>query len=460
MTYNFQNMALSAKKFSDYLKEKGVAAQVKTSRYQTQIKSVEVASSVSIEDLLPSMDVKGKLSDLTPIEETAISGKYKAKLFKLSSAIGGLSSGETFFILNTFTEKGTIKTKDLAPEKLGLTSSKYNTLASFDKDVNDGIKNLKVPSEIKVALTELYANVASNKSDGDTITMTDKSKKALTIIKPQDKQAIGKDFGEILSLRWYLTQSFGKKFSTFYFSEISNEALVDFVVEVNESGKVFRRDISAKFEAGAAPSIGAIADKIDKVYKRPNKEEKTSCDVLKALAGLIDGEKSTTSMKILAAFKTLQLPAYKTLCDIIGKRDPKIKDIQDYIQNLVSKSKTPKGRTELFVKEFKPFYTELGKNVDPSSLGVVFSGSTFAKYFSLLLSPMGYALVEYMNKQAIYQEVLNNISREMKTEQVYLNFTSTSLAFKKKLFSNAEFKFAYGANAKNSDNTGIKFSMK
>jgi hypothetical protein len=73
---------------------------------------------------------------------------------------------------------------------------------------------------------------------------------------------------------------------------------------------------------------------------------------------------------------------------------------------------------------------------------------------------MGYALVDYMNKNKIYQDILNNISREMKTEQVYLNFVGDKMVFHKKLFSNAEFKFAYGANAKDSDNTGIKFSMK
>jgi hypothetical protein len=112
------------------------------------------------------------------------------------------------------------------------------------------------------------------------------------------------------------------------------------------------------------------------------------------------------------------------------------------------------------MKQYKPFYDKLDKSVDSSSLSVVFNGSTFPKYFSLILSPMGYALVSYLNKQPIYQEILNNISREMNTEQVYLNFTSTSLAFKKKLFSNSEFKFSYGANAKNSDNTGIKFSIK
>lgn len=460
MSYNFKSMEMSAKKFAEYLVERGVSAKVKVSRYQTEIKAVELSSSVALEDLISSLAIKAQFTELSPIEEKAISGKYKAKLMKFTKPIDNINVGEAVFILNTYTEKGSIKTKDLAPEKLGLTTSKYTKIDNFDKAVYDGIKGLKVPSEIKVVLNELYSNVAANKTDGDSIAYTEKAKKALGVVKPQDKQAIGKDFGEILSLRWYLTQKFGKKYTSFYFSEISNEALVDFVVELKEDGKILRKDVSAKFEAGAAPSIGAIADNIDKVYIRPNAEEKTACNVLKALAGLT-GTKETTSVKILAAFKTLDLPAYKKLKQVVGVRgDITIKDIQEHIQDIAKKHKNAKDRTAAFMKEYKAFYDTLGKSVDASSLGVVFSANTFPKYFSLILSPMGYALVDYMNKQPIYQEVLNNISREMKTEQVYLNFGSTALVFKKKLFSNAEFKFAYGANAKNSDNTGIKFSMK
>ena len=114
----------------------------------------------------------------------------------------------------------------------------------------------------------------------------------------------------------------------------------------------------------------------------------------------------------------------------------------------------------MFNTEFKGIYETLGKNASEDSLKVVFSTPTYKKYYSLLLAPMGYALVDYMNKTPIYQEILNNISREMKTEQVYLTFPGESMGFEKKLFSNATFKFAYGANAKDSDNTGIKFSMK
>lgn len=464
MDYNFLAMETAAKKLAVVLSDKGVDVKVKTSRYQKEIKAVEVASSTPLEDLIPALSIKAKLSDLTSVEEKAISGKYKAKLLTFNAPFEGISSGSSVFILNTFTEKGSVKTKDLAPEKLGLTKSRYANTESFDKAVFEGIAKLKVASEIKAALNALYEDVVANKTEGDNVPLSDKSKKVLSIVKQQDKQAIGKDFGEILSLRWYVTQSFGKKYTSFYFSEISNEALVDFVVELKEKGKVIRRDVSAKFEKGAAPSIGAVAKNIDKVYVgvSSSREEKEAIDTLKALAGLSSTGRETTSMKILAAYKALDLPAYKKLKQIMKKKtgDLTIKEIQDYIQNIAKKYKTAKERKEAFKREFTPLYDLIGQTAKDSSMDTVFSTPSYNKYFSLLLSPMGYALVDYMNKKTIYQVVLNNISRELSTEQVYLNITSSSLSFKKKLFSNSSFQFEYGANAKDSDNTGIKFSMK
>lgn len=455
MAYNFPKMAEAAKKFKTLLDAKGVDSSIKSSRYQTEIKAVEIASATPLEELFKGLSILGKFTDLTSIEEKAISGKYKAKLFTPKT-------GDAFFVLNTFTEKGSLKTKDLAPEKLNLTDSKYTSLPTFDKAVMDGIKQLKVPSEIRAALNELYKNIQANKKDGDTVPFTDAAKKTMMLVKPQDRQAIGKDFGEILSLRWYVTQKFGKPTEKFYFSEISNEALVDFVVVVKQGAKSVKKDVSAKFEAGAAPSIGAIAGNIDKVYKAPTGETKIACDVLKALAGLDKTgveKKTTTSVKILNAVRSVKLPALAKLEAIVGK-NATLEMITKDIQTIAKNNKTPKARVEAFKARYKDFYTTLGKNADDASLGVVFSAPTFNKYFSLVLSPMGYALVDYMNKQKIYQEILNAVSQEMKTEQVYLNFTSTGMLFEKKLFSKAEFKFAYGANSKNSDNTGIKFSMK
>ena len=52
--YDYQKMADTAKKISDHLKKKGITSSIKTSRYQTQIKALEVAYPDSLEKLLKS----------------------------------------------------------------------------------------------------------------------------------------------------------------------------------------------------------------------------------------------------------------------------------------------------------------------------------------------------------------------------------------------------------------------
>lgn len=457
MSYDYNKLAATAKKMQVYLKDKGATATVKTSRYQTQIKALEIAWPKDLKSFFTANGVKAEVGDLSSVEEKAISGKYKAKIATLTAAVAGAAKGEKFFIVNTYTEKGSLKTKDLAPEKFKLTSKPYKSANEFDKAVHKGVnENTIIPEEIKTVLKELYDTVAANTTTRDSIPMTVKAKKAFSIVKSADKQAIGKDFGEILSMRWYITQSFAKGWTECLFSTISNEALVDFTVRVKVGNKVVDKNVSAKFEAGAAPSIGAIVGNIDKVYKTPNKNEKMAIDVLKSLSEGTDN----TSAKILAAMKSVNHPAYIELKKIIGKSSFTTLDISKHIEGLAKTGKTSKARIDLFNTAYKQFYAVLGKNASADSVAVVFQGVSYKKYYSLVMAPMGYGLVDYMNKQSVYQEILNNISQQMKTEQVYLNFTGDNLAWEKKLFSKAQFKFAYGANAKDSDNTGIKFSMK
>ena len=453
---DYEKLTATGKRIDVYLKAKQVKSSIKKSRYQTQINAVEVAYPGSLDSLLKETGIKGKISDLTSTEEKSISGKYKAKLVTLTATVAGCSPKEQFLIVNTFTEKGSLKTKDLAPDKLLLTDKRFKNLADFDKAVYAGIKAVAVPNDIKDCITSLYASIAANKTHRDSIPMNAEAKKLFKLIKQQDKAAIGKDFGEVLSLRWYLTQDFSKGWSECYFSLESNDALVDYVIKIKIGNKIIPVDVSAKFEAGAAPSIGAIVDNIKTVYKTPSADENKAIGVLQALAS----DSGNTSIKILAAYKTLNLPAYAKLKALIGKPEFSITDISDKIQMIANASKSADNRIKMFNTEFKGIYEILGKNAADDSLKVVFSTATYKKYYSLILAPMGYALVAYMNKTPIYQDILNNISREMKTEQVYLTFPGEALAFKKKLFSNSSFTFSYGANAKDSDNTGIKFAMK
>jgi hypothetical protein len=256
-----------------------------------------------------------------------------------------------------------------------------------------------------------------------------------------------------------LNQGFSQGFKSFYFSSISNEPLVDYTINVPKKNTLVPIKVSAKFEKGAAPSIKAIADNLDKAYKTPNEEQKKAIAVLKSLSGNVSNLTNVSS-KILASFKVLNLPAYKTLKSIIKKDNFTILDINDFIQKIASKHTTKEKRIQEFQKVFSTYYKDLGKTVTADSLNVVFASKTYSKnFYSLIMSPMGYSLVEYMNKNPIYQDILNISSRKLAVDQVYLNFGSDSMTFIKKLFSDSKFAFSYGANAKDSNNTGIKFSI-
>ena len=162
MAYNYQSLANIAKKVSTYLASKSKNAKIKTSRYNSTIKVVEIDDIIiNIEDFLKSLSFPGSVSDLQPAEERSISGTYKEKLVTVNKSVpsAGLNKGDQFFILNVHTEKGSVKSKALAPNALGLDTVEYTSLATFDKAVLEGISKLKVPSDVQMAITELYNDV-------------------------------------------------------------------------------------------------------------------------------------------------------------------------------------------------------------------------------------------------------------------------------------------------------------
>ena len=230
MAYNYQSLANIAKKVSTYLASKSKNAKIKTSRYNSTIKVVEIDDIIiNIEDFLKSLSFPGSVSDLQPAEERSISGTYKAKLVTVNKSVPSAGLNQ-FFILNVHTEKGSVKSKALAPNALGLDTVEYTSLATFDKAVLEGISKLKVPSDVQMAIIELYNDVKNTSKETSTVAQSTSTRAVFNIIKTQDRQAIGKDFGEVLSLRWYLSQSLSKGWKKFGFETGSNAALVDYYV--------------------------------------------------------------------------------------------------------------------------------------------------------------------------------------------------------------------------------------
>jgi hypothetical protein len=223
----------ATKKMVSYLVSKGKNAKIKSSRYNSSIKAVEIDDAIiDVASFLKKLTFPGLVSDLSPADERSISGTYKAKLVVVNKnfSIAGFSKGDSFYLLNVHTEKGSIKSKALAPNALGLDSAEYTNLDTFDRAVINGISKLKIPGDVQIAITELYRSVSKNSNKTDTIPYSISAKNAINSLKPQDKQAVGKDFGEVLSLRWYLTQPHSKGWTRFGFETGSNAALVDYYV--------------------------------------------------------------------------------------------------------------------------------------------------------------------------------------------------------------------------------------
>jgi len=217
-------------------------------------------------------------------------------------------------------------------------------------------------------------------------------------------------------------------------------------------------EISAKFEEGGAPSIKAIVPVIDKVYKNPTDKEKNAIDILKIL-GTSGVKNENISFRLLKVAKILDINGYQFIQQITGKLDPTLNDIDYFVNKIAQSYYSPTLRVKEFRRIFNPYYKMLNNNVDDASLIAVFASENYPNSYSPVIKPLGTWIANYMNKNKIFQIILNNVSRSLNTEQIYLNFNSTGMTFEKKLFKESTFEFEYGGLGKNSNNGGIKFSM-
>jgi hypothetical protein len=430
-----------------------IKVKKKVSRYQSSYKALEVAVSTDLKQFFKTYKFTVEIQDVSSEIQKIISGKYTPVIVRIKSSPIETLDGKEFYCVNTYTEKGSIKTKELSPSSLGL-SAKFTSVDMYDRTVESSVLGLKIDDPTKKFMLSLFNQAKEGKVG--SISYDSKTTAAYSLVKPQDRQSIGKDFGEVISLRWVVNQPEYQNFKYFYFQDNSNAPLIDYIVVMVFNDKEVKMNFSAKFEAGAAPSLKAILDYIPKVYPSPTQKEKKFVDSLLKLTKT----SGTTSDNILESTKKIKHPGYVELERIIGKKNLSLVDISNYLEkNIQKKFSTSAQRIQIFKKQFASFYEVINKKATDDSLTTVFKTNTYKGAYSLVISPLGYSLVDYMNDNPMYTEILNNIAKSIPVQQVYLDFNANSMKFKIKKFSDAEFSFSYGANAKNSNNTGIKFKM-
>jgi hypothetical protein len=111
------------------------------------------------------------------------------------------------------------------------------------------------------------------------------------------------------------------------------------------------------------------------------------------------------------------------------------------------------------LKDLEPFYTLIGRSGSVDIAKRIFD--TKAKRWGLIISPLGYSLVDILNKNAVYLSVLNDAANTIVVSQIYIkiNKSAKTVSYNVKEFSSSAFKFEYNANAGQPGLKKISFKM-
>lgn len=426
------------------LKTRDDVQKIIVSYFKTKLKNkgVKIVSSGSephvridydgdVEKLIKSLhNVQVKSSD------KVISQKYPTQEIILKEKIGGAAVNDGCYLV-VATSKGNAKggvlgPKILTPDQLKLAG--VHTKNMFKKSVIEKVKkNTEVPEHIKEFCIDLLD--ASERRDGQI------KSKHIGAIDPKDINVIAKNFGELSGAWWYMNLYNTKATAVEYPNE-SNYPLVDYFILEGKN----RIAVSAKANDGAPPSINAIADILrNKKYSDPKKEA--------ARKGVIEISDRSVVDGVVGAAKALNLPSYSYVSKFFNKG-------QDWTAAMAETFLKPYKSPESLAAELDGYYKATGKSANLDTFKKIFSGGTERR--GLIISPMGYGLVDALNSEPKYMEVLNEAAREIQLEQVYIviKLNSKAVSYELKLFASSKFEFKYNSNARLPSLKKISFVLK
>lgn len=428
ITTTKQAQSAIIKYYSEELKKKGVEP-IKSSRGGPHLRIAYVG------------DVKKLLNSILPttLKETdvSISGSYVTQELTIGKDIKDTAGktaakkGDKIYFILAVSSKGELKTKQLTPDALGFGGQKVSKTALLST-IKEGVKDSTAPDNIKGFLNELATQSANS-----TIKLSDKY---IGSISDTDLNIIAKDFGELSGAVWFMNQ-FNKKVDAVSYPAESNAALVDYYAHIGKK----KIAVSAKANEGAPPSINAIADILRNVsYEIVAKE-----NARKAIIAISD---NSTVDGIVEAAKNLKHPGYLWLKKTFFKN---LDFTAEKCETALAGYKTPKA----LLTELKPFYDLIGRSGSEDIAKRIFD--TKAKRWGLIISPLGYSLVDILNKESTYLSVLNDAANSIVVSQIYIkiNKAQKTVNYTVKEFSSSAFKFEYNANAGQPGLKKISFKM-
>ena len=380
-----------------------------------------------------------------------------------------------FLTTNVTTIDRTLNNKDFTPQQLGLTYSSYKSISKFDSDVHHALSISKRPIEAVTFCKNLYNLVATTRNTNKTIKtryMKFKIDKVELII-PYSKQIIelknslyqkdiniiGKNFGEVLAMRWCLSRKKYYNYVGFNFPVAANEPLVDaYIFTKNTNERSVKNKLSVKYKTGAAASIASLSPNINESDFDNQPHLKVKAIILKNFDSdkYKSKESGTSSDKFLKTYYLLN--SNNKIID--NKKFSSTKELNEFIENLLKTEKTDKHKINKFNKTFNNFFKFINHYPSDNSIkSILLRQHNSSQYFNLICGPLANYLVDILNNDNDFTHILNFYGKKNQIDQIYVNFDSNSISFKSKEFADNEFKFSYNGSAISANRSNIKFEM-
>lgn len=390
----------------------------------------------------PSGDYEDTLRKVLDVDfsikqsESELSKTYPTYDVTLEDEFNGFPRGTLFLyvpasrkILNA---NAFISDKQLTPENI-IDLTKPYSINDLYSSIMLGIESLWTDSDfdvIKGFLKDL-CDVAIGKNTKPDATGIDKT----------DVSRIMKDFGELVSALGVLYDYPEVKYIKF--PEKSNERMVDFYgldanrnIILNFSVK----SSSGSKDIGAAPSMKNIVSFLNDnpVLVNP-----------KAEVFRIFTDNTKVVDKIIEACKIVDPEAIKLLEKALG-HPATVSEIDDYCRE----------NLPVLKDNLKKFFDFIGRTFDDKSLKKVDSKNLkgYAGYSGFVLSPLGYHVVDILNKDPEYKELINSIIQKMDAIQANVVWKN-GLKLSYEGLKQAKFKFDFHNNVFLPGNNNFGFKV-
>lgn len=368
-------------------------------------------------------DHKKLLNDIIRCELTdstyVISGKYRTEELTIKESADGAKIGDKIYVVNAVSSRGELRTKELTPERIGVATGKKIARSEFKRKVIQGIDDLGVSVIVKEFMKDLMdsAETTSGKIKSEYIDQ----------ISDSDINTIAKDFGEVSGAWWFLN-IYDKTADGIMYPTQSNLRLIDYYATYPKKPNLA---ISAKAGKGAPPSIDAIADILEKINYTDSKK-KIARNLIISIRNnsVLDG--------IIRGSAEVKTPGWNALVKLMGNNITPAS-----IEIFLSKYKT----ADELLMALDPLYKVMGRAASPDITKRIVGNR--AKRNGLILSPLAYHLVDVMNADKIYSNVLNEATKQINVSQLYINIYKTQRMVKYHIqeFKDIDFKFEYNGNA-------------